>query len=436
MKTLSAFKAKRVHNSLEYIFNFLEAIDSTKLDVYPPLRVEIAIELITEDLLGDESVSNITKRYCVRNAIERYLTYKKYASPNAVVELFQEACEVELRKMKRNISKYSILMFLNTNPITTGNYREITILGNTLQLMNWSEINYLDVNEAWKWLNNDRSRKNLLTDLDEFRSLPSSTYFLPLVIDIYAIDISTAIETAIERFNLLRCFFNIPLIVGNSQPNQNNFRAISKVKPSPYHLIFDEKGKFLKYYSTIENYDYKTNYCIKNQIDVVNHLLTIYKTPIPRKSSLEHFRIVLLLYQKALDSTDFSASYLAFWRVLEKCVTFGKERISYEKIIKRISHLCSFDSMINDVLNIIVDNRNKFVHLGEYPELVEDHKIYRITKLLAEHTINELYELVQVYSERNQLSTYVEYVGKDKADLIKTKSIVDDIVVKKSEDNQ
>lgn len=435
MKTLSASKAKRVHTSLDYILSFLDAIDETKLVLYPPLRVEMALELITEDLLGDESISDVTKRYCIRNAIERYLTYKKYSNPNVVVKLFQEACDVELRKLKRNISKYSILMFLNTNPITTGIYRDIKILGNTLHLMNWGEINYLDVNEAWKWLSNDRSQKNLLTVLDEFRSLPNPTYFLPVAMDIYAIDISTAIETAIEKFNLLRCFFNFPLFIDNNQQNQNSFRAMSKVKPSPYHLIFDDKGKFIKVYSTIENYEYRTNYSSVNQLEVLNHLLPQFKNSLSSKSSLEHFRIVLILYQKALDTNDFSASYLGFWRVLEKCVTFGKERISYENVIQRISHLCSFDTMIKDILNIIVDNRNKFVHLGEYPELAVDHKIYAITKLLAEHTMNELYKLVQLYPKRTQISKYLEFVGKEKSDLLITKAIVDDIVKGKLEEN-
>jgi len=428
MKTLSKKDSSKVKESLEFILNNSVNEITGELSFIVTIEYEFAIEIITKTLPELNDFLDMTKNDLVLKTIKRYISYKKYHENPDLLKAYRDALSLEIKRVKKKYSKYTILMFLNLNQNSIKAYSEFIVLGNKLKPMDFKNINYIDINLAWNWLGRLKRLDDSLIEIGDSRYLPTPIKFTPIVVDIFSYEPRAATQTAIKSFNLLRCFFHAPLMKDEYTFLVADSLPMSKILPSPYYLIFDDNGKLLKLYSTKEHNFYSVFTPPRKQYAVVSELLKIYKDRDNNNYLLTHLMKILQLYQNALDGKGYTNVFLALWQVLERGVTIGNERLKFDEITSRINNLLGLEKLFKFGFNLVFDYRNKIIHSGDLPEIGASVNIYKIAKLLVDFSIKRLYSLSEEYSTRAELIEYLNLVGKEDSALIRTKSIIEKII--------
>jgi len=111
-----------------------------------------------------------------------------------------------------------------------------------------------------------------------------------------------------------------------------------------------------------------------------------------KKDNRADLEDVIRGYTRALDQRDFSAAFLALWRLLEK-LTSTTENDSYKVTIRQTLFLFKERNYHEQILNHLRNYRNRAVHAGEETEEMEtllfQLKFY-VEQLLFFHIYNTL----------------------------------------------
>ena len=400
-----------INKSLEYIRKNSKISSEGKPSFSSGVYSDITKEIIISKFPFKEELPISVRR----SIIFRWIKYKKEINNTDHYSSFRRAVNVEIKNIKKKEMEYFVLMFLNVREESLNGLKSIDILGNSLNFIKWNDVNKLDMVGLWKEVRSYKRYCPILMKLPyKYKPQPNTDIFTPISMRIAAHNPEIAVELASERLDTLRSIFNTSSIIGSYTYFRSTPKPLSKILPTPIYIIFN-KGRHVETYYTIESFDYKAEKINIKRKKSIEFLLTKFaKSPIP-DSMWHHILKILNQYQKALDTNLPEAAYLAMWQVLENSIRFRKENIKNQEIRSRISILLGLDPLVQEILTILADKRNDFVHFGE--SIKYDDQTFFILKMITDSVIYELINLAKKFTTLPEVKEYLSLSSLGKNDL-------------------
>jgi len=230
-------------------------------------------------------------------------------------------------------------------------------------------------------------------------------------------------EKALNTINLLRAFWNLSI---NSSKvfrmSSGKRKPINEIVMGPLHSIHYKSGK-----NIAGPFWHNPSYI--SSIDVIHpsrEWITTLKNEkfLRQKSQKSRFREkienALSRYVDALDESNFQASFLKLWSILEYLT--NTTTASYEVTTKRTIFIFKDKDVHREILKYIRESRNKLVHSNE--SINEEESLIFQTKLYVEKmilfylhygnkfkNINEVSSFLDLPANRNDLKTKKRIVG-------------------------
>lgn len=383
-----------------------------------------AIEVLNHCVPIDENIPERTRRKIIFATLIRWLKYRKYRKIKNVFKSFIAALQVEIRYFERRKSNFQVLMFLNINRHSLKELMKIKIMGDTMQFIDWEELNKFDIDKFINEIAFFDIRNAVLMDIGGNQPIFDRMKFSPILFKSNTYGPEAAIELAEDIVDVLRLMFNIPSVVGSYISFRSLPKAISKILPSPVFGIFDEHGRFISpVYYTIEKFDYNQIWQIPiDRVDSIKFLLEKLESKPDPKSSWNFVLNTLIQYQRALDIELVEPAYLAMWQVIENGVGLG-ERIRLNRDIeKRILSFVELTPIQRDMLHMLIQNRNDLVHSGTYPKRGDE--IFFILKLITDAVIRSLINLANTFDTTTEMRDYIKYHSLSKEELIRKTDVI------------
>jgi len=426
---LSSYKNKAIIKCLEYINeNSTISPDGTR-SISLTILSEFAEEILYEYVQIDKNIPERTKRNVILSAIFRWLKYKKTNNQLLQLNYFQRAVNAEVLRISKNKRIFSVLMFLNVDTESISEFNEIEILGDKLRFISWQDLSRLNIKNLWSEVKFHKPETPILwIDRNEKEPLPNIIVFSPVVIEINTYDSDGAVELAVDRIDILRGILNISYVLGRYTYFRSQPEALSKILPSPIYVSFDKEGNRNIFYTT-ESFKYKQEKITNEQKSSIQFLLSkICEEPKPN-STWAYILNILRLYQKALDTSIAEVSYLTMWQVLENSINLGEKSLKNRDIHARIKVLVKLDPISLEILDILFDKRNEFVHSGKY--LQEGDRLFFILKFITDFVIRSLISLADKYPTLIELKEYVAFHTLSNSDLERKKLVIEKIIEKR-----
>lgn len=417
-------------NAIIKCLEHIEENSSTSSDGKPTISVDIIYDFVKEILreyisFGD-NIPEGTKRRIVFSAQMRWLKYKKVGKSSQKLQLFLRAVEVEVAKIKRQQSKYTVLMFLNVDLQSIADFGKVNILGDSITFISWQDVSNLHVSNLWQEVKIQDRDNPILWDIPDLNQpTPDFGKFAPLLFEVNTFGPEAAIEIASDRIDLLRVILNVPSVLGGYTYFRSKPKALSKVLPSPIYVIIDEERKKTSIYYTVEKYDYTQERIPIARIPSIQFLLSKCTTVPFINSSWGYILNIFRLYQKSLDTLTVETAYLTMWQVLENCIGFGEELTRNRDIQSRISVFVKLDPISIEIIDILIDRRNRLVHSGKFLD-DGDHLLF-ILKLITDSVVRSMISLADKYPTLAELKEYVAFSSLGSDDLERKKSVIEKI---------
>jgi len=407
--------------------NHIEENATISADGKPSITMDILIdfaeEILSEYLPGSENFPERTKKGIVFSAQMRWLKYKRTNNPDQKINLFVRALKYEIANLEKKKSEYRVLMFLNVDPSTISKFAQVNLLGETLLLISWNDVNEMDTSGLWQEVKFQNRNNPLLWDIpDLIEPAPDVVLFTPISFVTKTYGPEAAVEIASNRMDLFRAILNIPSSLGKYTHFRSQPKALSEILPSPIYVIFDEHGKRKSVYYTIEKYEYKQKKIPNDRISSIQFLLSKITADHAANSTWNYLINILRLYQKALDTTTTEAAFLTMWQVLENCIGLGEELTRNRDIQSRLSLWLQADPITLEMIEIIIDKRNKLVHSGKFLE--DGDRIFFILKLITDSIIRRFIYLADRYPTLPELKDYVSLTSLGDGDLERKQTVI------------
>ncbi len=390
------------------------------------ILIDFAEEILSEYLPVSVNFPERTKRGIVFSAQMRWLKYKKTTNPEQKLNLFVRALKFEIANLEKRKSEYRVLMFLNVDTSTISGFEQVNLLGETLSLISWNDVNGMDTSGLWQEVKFQDRNNPLLWDIPDLnKPTPDAVSFTPFLFVTKTYGPEAAVEIASNRMDLFRAILNIPFSLGKYTHFRSQPKALSEILPSPIYVIFDGQGKKKEIYYTIEKYEYKQKKIPNDRISSIQFLLSKLTTDHAANSTWNYLINILRLYQKALDTTTIEAAFLTMWQVLENCIGLGEELTRNRDIQSRLSVFLQADPIFLEMIDIIIDKRNKLVHSGKFLE--DGDRIFFILKLIADSIIRRFIYFADRYPTLPELKDYVSFSSLGDSDLARKQAVIEKI---------
>lgn len=407
--------------------NHIEENATISADGKPSITMDILIdfaeEILSEYLPVSENFPERTKKGIVFSAQMRWLKYKKTTNPEQKLNLFVRALKFEFANLEKRKSDYRVLMFLNVDPSTISEFAQVNLLGETLSLISWNDVDGMDTSELWQEVKFHDRNNSILWDIpDLIKPAPDVVLFTPFLFVTKTYGPEAAVEIASNRMDHFRAILNIPSSLGQYTHFRSQPKALSEILPSPIYVIFDEHGKKKSIYFTIEKYEYKQKKIPNDRISSIRFLLSKITVDLAANSTWNYLINILRLYQKALDTTTTEAAFLTMWQVLENCIGLGEELTRNRDIQSRLSIFLQADPITLEMIDIIIDKRNRLVHSGKFLE--DGDRIFFILKLITDSIIRRFIYLADRYPTLPELKDYVSFSSLGDSDLARRQAVI------------
>lgn len=407
--------------------NHIEENATISADGKPSITMDILIdfaeEILSEYLPVSVNFPERTKKGIVFSAQMRWLKYKKTTNPEQKLNLFVRALKFEIANLEKRKSEYRVLMFLNVDTSTISEFAQVNLLGETLSLISWNDVHGMDTSDLWQEVKFQDRNNPLLWDIPDLnKPAPDVVLFTPFLFVTKTYGPEAAVEIASNRMDLFRAILNIPSSLGKYTYFRSQPKALSEILPSPIYVIFDEHGKKKSVYYTIEKYEYKQKKIPNDRISSIQFLLSKITIDHAANSTWNYLINILRLYQKAIDTTTTEAAFLTMWQVLENCIGLGEELTRNRDIQSRLSVFLQADPITLEMIDIIIEKRNKFVHSGKFLE--DGDRIFFILKLITDSIIRRFIYLADRYPTLPELKDYVSFSSLGDSDLARKQAVI------------
>lgn len=421
-------------NRKQAILNCLNHIEENAIisaDGKPSIAMDILIdfaeEILREYLPVSESFPERTKKGIVFSAQMRWLKYKKTDNPEQKINLFIRALKYEIANLEKRKTEYRVLMFLNVDPSTIIEFSQVNLLGETLSLISWNDITEMDTSGLWQEVKSQDRKSPILRDIpDLIAPAPDVVLFTPFLFVTKTYGAEAAVEIASNQMDLFRAILNIPSSLGKYTYFRSQPKALSEILPSPIYVIFDENRVKKSVYYTIEKYEYKQVKIPNDRLSSIRFLLTKLTTDLSANSTWNYLISILRLYQKALDTTTTEAAFLTMWQVLENCIGLGEELTRNRDIQSRISVILQADPITLEMIDIIIEKRNKLVHSGRFLE--DGDRLFFTLKLITDSIIRRFIYLADRYPTLPELKDYISFTSLGDGDLERKQTVIERII--------
>jgi len=413
-------------NCLNHIEENATISAAGKPSITMDILIDFAEEILSEYLPVSENFPERTKKGIVFSAQMRWLKYKKTTNPEQKLNLFVRALKFEIANLEKRKSEYRVLMFLNVDPSTISEFAQVNLLGETLSLISWNDVNGMDTSDLWQEVKFQDRNNPLLWDIPDLnKPAPDAVLFTPFLFVTKTYGPEAAVEIASNRMDLFRAILNVPSSLGQYTLFRSQPKALSEILPSPIYVIFDEHGKRKSIYFTIEKYEYKQKKIPNDRISSIQFLLSKTTVDHAVNSTWNYLINILRLYQKALDTTTTEAAFLTMWQVLENCIGLGEELTRNRDIQSRLSVFLQADPITLEMIEIIIDKRNRLVHSGKFLE--DGDRIFFILKLITDSIIRRFIYLADRYPTLPELKDYVSFSSLGDSDLARKQAVIEKI---------
>lgn len=414
-------------NCLNYIEKKATISTDSKISIPLDILIQFSLEILREYLLKSESFPETTKEHIVFSALKRWLKYKKTNNPEQKINLFVRALNYEIANLEKRNSEYRVLMFLNVDPATISKFAQVNLLGETLSLISWNDVKEMDTSGLWQEVKSqDRNNPLIRNKPDLNKTAPDVGLFKPFLFVTKTYGPEAAVEIASNRMDLFRAILNIPSSLGEYTYFRSQPKALSEILPSPVYVIFDEHGEKKSFYYTIEKYEYKQIKIPNDRISSIQFLLSKITVDHAANSTWNHLINILRLYQKALDTATTEAAFLTMYQVLENCISLGEEPTRNRDIKSRTLVLLRADPITREMIDIIIDKRNKLVHSGKFLE--DGDRLFFILKLITDSIIRSFIYLADLYPTLSELNDYLSFTSLGDGDLERKETIIGRII--------
>jgi len=388
-------------------------------------------EIFLENIIFSNDLPERTRRKILHLSIFRWINYKKLDNPNQKIKLFINAINYEYKKAVNQIRKFSVLMFLNIDRDSIKEFWDISLLGESLKLISWNEVSKFDIHNLWERLNFQNNNNSILfKEIEITKASPDIFTFTPILYDVETFDSGAALEIASEKLDLFRAIINLSLVIHRYTYSRPEPIALSKILPSPIYIIFCD-NKIDNIYSPVDKYKYKKESVPNNKIDFIKSLSSKFEVTPQSKSTWNFLKNILLLYQNSLDIGSPEFTFLSIWQVLENSLTLNETSINNQQILSRLKQLINCDPYVLEMVEILINTRNKYVHKGNYLE--EGDSLLFNLKIITDDVINHLIKLAEIYPSLPDLQEYFSLNSLGNTDL-KRKTIVIDSILKTRND--
>ena len=410
--------------------SIIQCLDSIKKKSYQSADKDYKIPFDTEFLYLkeilfdyiplDKDIPERIRRKIINLAIKRWLNYKNTNNVKKTLSLFALALNTELTHLKKQQSKYSVLMFLNLDLTKLIGQEQLKILGEELRFISWEEVYRYDVKNLWGDLYLNTRSPLVVKHPDGKHYYPNSSTFNPVLIEINTYNPDAALDLAFERINLLRALINFSYNFGVVYFIPIRSVILSVIMPSPLYVIFDEDGKNVFSYVVNEKFDYKNLSIQKERSKLFHHLLPKYADKLIFKDIWGYIRDGLIAYQNALDAHTIESAFLSMWQVLENFLTFGNVQTNNKQIKSRINIFIKPKNLIwKELINIFIDKRNELVHSGRFYE-EGDHFFFAL-KDITDNVFIKLIKLTEYFSTIDEFKEYLVHMSLGDTDLERKK---------------
>lgn len=411
--------------------NHIEENSAISVDGKPSITMDSLIdfseEILLEYLPMVENLPERTKKRIVFSAQMRWLKYKKTENQELKLSLFLRALKYEIAKVEKGKSEYKVLMFLNIDSFPIPDISQVNILGDTLTFLSWQNVKELDISDLWREINIKDNHNAILWDLSGLKNpSPDQVKFIPIMFEVNTYGPEAAIELASDRLDLLRVIMNIPSTMGGYIYFRSQPKELSEILPSPIYVIFDKNSKREDIYYTIEKYNYKKKKVPSDRISFIQFLLSKITVSHAVNSTWTYLINILRLYQKALDTTTTEAAFLTMWQILENCISLGEKLTRNSDIKSRISVFLHPDPLTREMIEIIIDRRNKLVHSGKFLE--NGDRLFFILKIITDSIIRSFIYLADRYPTIPELKDFVSFTSLGDSDLERKQHVIGKII--------
>lgn len=383
-------------------------------------------EIFLENIIFFNDLPESTRRKILHLSISRWIKYKKVDNPNQKIKLFLNAVNYEYKKAVNQIRKYSVLMFLNIDRNSIKDFWDISILGETQKLISWNDIPKFGIQNLWEIINlQNKNNSILIKEIETDKPTPDIFTFTPFLYEVKTFDSGAALEIASEKLDLFRAIVNMSLVIHRYTYFRSEPIALSKILPSPIYVILCD-NKIDNIYSPVDKYKYKNESVPNNKLDFIKSLTSKFEVTPQAKSTWNFLRSILLLYQNSLDIVSPEFTFLSIWQVLENCLTLNETSINNQQILTRVKQLINCDPFVLEMVEILINTRNKYVHKGSYLE--EGDSLLFNLKIITDEVIYQLIRLAEIYPSMPELQEYFSLNSLGNSDLKRKVNVIESIL--------
>jgi len=421
-KVLVAWNTKQetlIKRYVDLLSRILKVNSKGNVETSEIAKLEVYLKILAQNITIQEISDLETKRQLIFRAT--FTRFGKYKSKD--IHTFRKALAAETNQyLARPVQKFKILFPLNVRPGEFDKFHSFSILNKKLLVRNW---NYVQKHFEYS---------TLMTEVK--RHSPSyntslTSYFVPILITTEAQDYQQAFNKASRAFDLFRSLLNLQLKFGTSTMQFGGYpKPLGKIFPPPIYGIFDEHGKYVRfYYNTVRDYQYMHNSIPDDRIVQVRKLASKILVPKSDDDTVSLNIEVLEKYGEALDTSEWRLSFLVLWQILELIALQSNEELSMKNVVNRINIIFGQNQLIRDLLSALYQTRNLLVHKGQFPSEQALREV-NLLKYIVEPCMNFILSKTKYLPTKNSLNKYYEHAASNNADLAERERIIS--LIKKS----
>lgn len=414
-----------ITRSIKTLMDIIQLDDKGKPKCYDSIQLLKLLTILSIHVkIKGVNDTNVRWHLLYRAAFNRL---KKYSVQD--LRWFRTSVAAEARNyLNKPVSRYSILFPLHVTQFPENTY---TLLGNRLHISSWKRIredHNLELESFWQ----------AFTANDPNKELPFwlRARFTPILITSDNTNQIDAINSIEKTIDLFRTHLNMLYLFGVTRLFEFNSgfpKPLSKILPSPLYVVFNDKGHYQDYYQNDLFFDYfvqgryKTNSISQPEIQRVQNSLSFLNATHQKQETMDLMISALYKYGEALDAIDWRLAFLLLWQVLELVTFQASDQFNMKTVLARITTLLGSTRDNKDILNILHEARNRFVHEGIFPT----ESAYQLVDLLKEIVERVLYSLLTLstdYPTKSSLSHFYEYSARSDSDLATRKETIDTVL--------
>ena len=415
-----------LERALEWLRDHAEVDASGVFQVERSITGMAANQVVLGSVHLEPALAEGTRLRLIQEALGRWRQSEEHCASHDLVQCFSEALSVELT----DVQKQTVLMFLNIEQPAIEALMPLTVHEAELRYSAWDVLEkHLDMEGFWTDLevylgHHDTPLLKRVVHDDRILYLRQKRGFQPISTELETVDVASAVAIASDALDLLRAVFNLPSALRLLWRQSSSFAALSVFLPSPVYAVFDINGNYDTLYYTPERHHYRLREVLAADLGFCRDFVAKLSSAIP--GSLAHLLArSVRLYQDAFDFSNYRATYLGLWQLLEVLTLNEPDHQGRTQVDRRVACLLdlSGDEVLRDALRILRESRNSLVHRGIFPEY-SDELVFTLKGIVGA-MLQQVIDLTKHLDTETELREYYRLASSSDTDLARERSDIE-----------